>query len=215
MLTLKQLLAIMPDAGGRAALYLPHLNTAMARFQINTEQRIEMFLATLAHESGDLLRMQEGLNYSAVSLMKTWPTRFTSLELANQYARQPEKIANFVYANRGGNGDAKSGDGWRYRGAGLIQLTFKDNHAQCGKYFKIDVKDMPNWLITPEGACMSAAWFWSTRGCNAYADRGDFDGTQDLVNRGRKTEKIGDAIGFEHRLADLKIAQGVIDGQTA
>lgn len=208
--TLDQLRACMPLAGARAAQFLPWINTAIVAAEANTNDRLCMFLATIAHESGDLTRLEENMNYSAEALCRTWPSRFPTPKSAVTYARQPEKIANKVYALRGGNGDEKSGDGWRYRGAGCIQLTFLVNQSACAKFFGKKLEDMPAWLRTPEGACLSAAWFWKTRGCNDYADHGDFDGVCDIVNLGRKTTAQGDAIGFVNRLARLRSIQSVM-----
>lgn len=209
MIALDQLKEIMPGAKA-APLFVAPLDAAMAEFGIVSESRIECFLAQIAHESGQLMAMQENLNYRAEGLMKTWPRRFPTLAIANQYAHQPEKIANKVYANRGGNGDEASGDGWRYRGAGLIGLTFHDNQEKCADHFGIDVRDVGDWLRTPEGACRSAAWFWSEHGCNELADARDFDGISDAINIGHKTEQEGDAIGYSDRLAFLQIAKEVI-----
>ncbi|MDB5990671.1 MAG: glycoside hydrolase, family 19 [Herbaspirillum sp.] len=209
-ITLEQIVKIMPHAQKVAPLFVGPLNAALEEFGINTEKRIEFFFAEIAHESGSLQAMQENLNYRADGLMKTWPKRFPTLAIANTYAHQPAKIANKVYANRGGNGDEASGDGWRYRGAGLIGLTFHDNQKKCGDYFGIAVEDVGDWLRTPEGACRSAAWFWSTHGCNELADADDFDGVSDAINIGHLTDTDGDAIGYEDRLAFLEVAEGVI-----
>jgi putative chitinase len=207
---LDQILAIMPGSRSVAAAFIDPLTAAMQEFGITYEQRIEMFLASIAVESGQLQKMQEGLNYSAEGLMKTWPTRFTTKAIADAYARRPQAIANKVYASRGGNGDEASGDGWRYRGAGLIGLTFLNNQKLCATYFKRDVRAIGDWLRTPEGACWSAAWFWKTHGCNELADKGDFDGVSDAINIGHQTATEGDAIGFPERLAFLRVAQKVI-----
>jgi putative chitinase len=204
MLTLAKLQAAMPLAGAtRAALFLPHLERACAEGGINTARRLDYFLATIAHESSDLNQLEENLNYSAAALCKTWPGRFPSLDAALPYGRSPYKIACRVYANRGGNGDEASGDGWTYRGAGLIQLTFKNNHAACAAHFGIALEKVGNWLRSPEGAARSAAWFWQTHGCNERADAADFDGVCDIVNLGHKTAAIGDAIGYASRLQAL------------
>lgn len=204
MMTLDQLLRVAPQAGAaRCTAFLPWINMATARFGITTPARLEMFLATCLHESLDFTRLEENMNYSAEGLVKTWPGRFDAARAA-RYARQPEKIANYVYALRGGNGDEASGDGWRHRGAGLIHLTHKVNHQACATYFGKKLADMSAWLRTPEGAALSAAWFWSTRGCNDYADHDDFDGVCDIVNIGRKTSAQGDAIGYVNRLARLR-----------
>jgi putative chitinase len=210
LIRLDQITAIMPGAAAVAAAYFAPLNGAMTEFSINAERRIEMFLAEIAVESGQLRAVQEGLNYSAEGLVKTWPRRFPTLAAAAPYAHRPEAIANKVYANRGGNGNEASGDGWRHRGAGLIGLTFHDNQAKCAAYFGIDVRAVGDWLRTPEGACRSAAWFWKTHGCNELADKGDFDGVSDAINLGHQTEAEGDAIGYRDRLAFLTVAERVI-----
>lgn len=183
IMTLQQLQAIMPQAGSNAALFLDPLNQAMHEFSINTKQRMAAFLAQIAHESAQLTTLVENLNYSADGLVKTWPSRFSG-GVAAQYARLPEKIANRVYAGRFGNGDEASGDGWRYRGAGAIQLTFKNNQEICGKYFNISPENVGAWLRTPVGACRSAGWFWSTHNLNNLADIGDFTGITRVINGG-------------------------------
>ena len=113
----------------------------------------------------------------------------------------------------GREGDVQwaSGDGWLFRGAGLISLTFRDNHAKCGRYFGIPVEKVGEWLRTPEGACRSAAWFWKTHGCNELADKDDIDGVSDAINLGHQTDKYGDAIGFADRLAFRLVAARVIE----
>lgn len=204
-LTFEQLRAAMPLAGdGRTRQFLPWINAAIAAADANTQDRLCMFLATVAHESGDLRQLEENMNYSAAALCRTWPARFPTAQSAMAYERDPQKIANKVYALRGGNGNEASGDGWLFRGAGAIQLTFKVNHAACARFFGKQPGDVPAWLRTPAGACLSAAWYWTTRGCNDHADHDDFDGVCDIVNLGRKTAAQGDAIGFVNRLARLR-----------
>lgn len=199
-MTENQLLAIMPLAKARLNA-LPSLNAAMAEFKINTVARQAAFLGTIGAETGQLSSFSEGLSYSAERLMAVWPTRFTTFSQAQRYARNPEALANYVYANRGGNGDEASGDGWRFRGAGAIQLTFRANHAACARAFGIPVDQMGDWLRTVPGAFRSAGWFWRTNNVNTWADAGDFDGVCDVVNIGRKTNRVGDAIGYDARLA--------------
>jgi putative chitinase len=209
-ITVEQLLAIMPYSKPRSHEYIDFINAGIVEFEIDKPLRSAMFLSELAHESSQLGAMQENLNYSAEGLMKTWPHRFLTLEFANKYARQPEKIANYVYANRCGNGDEASGDGWRHRGAGGIGLTFKNNQAECASYFNIPVESIGDWLRTPEGAMRSAAWFFKKHGCNEVADTGNFDGVCDLINIGRKTEKVGDSIGYLDRLSFYNRAREVL-----
>lgn len=209
MLTLAQLNKIMPNAGSRAEQFIVPLNQAMEQFQINTKIRQAAFLANIAHESAQLTCMEENLNYSAAALTRVWPSRFPA-SIATFYERQPQKIANRAYANRMGNGDEDSGDGWRYRGAGLFELTGADNQTACAKYFNMSKEDMPAWLRTPLGACLSAGWFWQRAAVDQNADSGDFDGVCDKINIGRKTSRVGDAIGYADRRHFYDIALQVM-----
>jgi putative chitinase len=172
----------------------------MQAYGITAPLRQAAFLAQVVHESGYLAATEENLNYSAQGLMKTWPTRFPTLSLAQVYERQPEKIANKVYANRMGNRDEASGDGWKFRGAGLIQLTGKDNHFSYALNADKDVLTVGEYMRSPEGACDVSGWFWQANSLSKLADIGDFDGISDLINLGRKTPQMGDAIGYAHRL---------------
>lgn len=184
--------------------YIPEWHLALSEicpeYGIDTKQRLAAFLAQCCHESGGFKFLKENLNYRAESLIKTWPSRFPSLGFAQQYARKPEKIANYVYANRMGNGDDASGDGWKYVGRGLIQLTGRENYSWFAASIETPVDDIPVYLETFEGAVQSACWFWDTNNLNTWVDKKDFDGLSDVINRGRKTEKYGDAIGFADRL---------------
>lgn len=201
ILTAEQLAKIMPYAGPRTIECVGALNQAMEPFGIDTPKRIAHFLGQIAHESAQLAATRENFNYSAEQLMRVWPRRFLSIEHANGFAHLPQQIANFVYANRGGNGDMASGDGWRYRGAGYLQHTFKTNHAAIGQQFGVPLEKVGDWLATPRGAAMAAAWLWSRNGCNALADSGDVDAISDIINLGHHTETQGDAIGFAGRLS--------------
>jgi putative chitinase len=207
-MTEDQLKQILPRCD--AALFIDAFNAACTEFAINTPLRQAAFVATIGHESSHLTVLEENLNYSADALFKLFPAHFPNLINAQAYARHPEQIANHMYANRGGNGDEASGDGWMYRGAGAIQLTFRDNQKACGDYFGIDLANMPTWLRTPAGAVRSAAWFWWTRRVNDWADNVDFDGVSDMVNRGKKTAAIGDSIGWPDRLALYNVARQVL-----
>lgn len=210
-ITLNDLCAIIPGAKPtQLASWVLPLGAAMKRFDITSLRSRQMFLATVIEESGGLQRLEEGMNYSAEALCRTWPTRFKTLAQAQPYHRKPVAIANKIYALRMGNGDEASGDGWRHRGAGLIQLTGRANHAACAHYFGKKTADMPTWLRTIEGATLSAAWYWTSRGCQVFAEHDDFDGVCDIVNIGRKTTPEGDAIGFMNRLAHLRRIKTII-----
>ena len=198
----QQFATILPQAD--AVKWLVVLNAAMVEFFINTPPRQAAFLANLAVESNQLRTVEENLNYSAQGLADTWPSHYatvahTPTPRAVSLARNPEAIANNVYADRMGNGSEASGDGWKYRGSGPIQLTGKDNQLAAAKAFGIDPDHIGEWLRTPEGGCRSAARFWMVAGCDLYADAKDFDGVCDCINKGRKTKAIGDAIGYADR----------------
>ena len=194
--------------------YIPEWHLALSEicpeYGIDTKERLAAFLAQCCHESGGFKFLKENLNYRAESLMKTWPGRFPSLEFSQQYARNPKKIANYVYANRMGNGPEESGDGWKYVGRGLIQLTGRENYSWFAASIETPVDQIPDYLETFEGAVQSACWFWDTNNLNQWVDKKDFDGLSDVINRGRKTEKYGDAIGFADRLKYYKKAMQVL-----
>lgn len=208
-LTAPQLLKLAPGVAGKAQIYADALSVAMERFGIDTQLRAAHFLAQLVHESGELSAFRENMNYGAAALMRTWPSRFPSMIVAQAFERQPQKIANYVYANRMGNGDAKTGDGWAYRGAGWFQLTGKSAQRACADYFKITT-DIGTWLSTPEGAAMSAAWFWDKNGCSKWADLNNVDAVSDIINIGHRTDKVGDSIGYDKRLSLTRLAFGVL-----
>ena len=189
-ITVQQLLKILPNAGQVAGVFVPVLNTAMGRYQIVGAKRIAAFIAQVGHESSQLTHLVENLNYSADALRITWPSRFDA-GLASAVARKPEQIANIAYGNRMGN--SATGDGWKYRGRGLIQITGKDNYRACGEALGLDLIAHPELLEKPQHACMSAAWFWATSGLNTLADAGKFDAITQRINGGQ--------IGAEERQA--------------
>lgn len=159
------------------------LEAACEKYDI-TGVRREMFLAQCAHESAGFTRFVENLNYSADALMRTWPSRFTKYEQAVEYARQPEKIANYVYANRMGNGNEASWDGWKYRGRGVIQITGRNNYQKAFVETGINLIDHPDAAALPSVGSMIAGWFWATNGLNELADEGDFKGITKRINGG-------------------------------
>ena len=168
----------------RADKWVPWLNMTMLTYEITTPQRQAMFLAQLAHESGSFRFVEENLNYSVEALQRVFKKYFPTDELALMYARQPEKIANRVYANRMGNGEESSGDGWKYRGRGLIQLTGKDNYAAFSLKANNNALLEPDSVAEPELAAMSAGWFWDTNGLNKLSDTGDVRAVTRRINGG-------------------------------
>lgn len=184
------LLEAMGIRNALAAQWLPHLRMAAHRYQIDANpRRLAAWLATIAHESARLTTLVENLNYSAQGLAQTWPSRYADMAgqptaTAIRIARRQEDIANLTYAGRLGNGSAGSGDGWRYRGRGLIQITGRANYAQSGAELGLDLINKPEQLEQPYLAAMSAAEWWHRHGCNQIADTGDMAAVTRRVNVG-------------------------------
>lgn len=177
----------------RATKWVAALDVACARYHISDNpMRLSAFLAQVAHESNLLAAVEENLNYSAKSLRAVFPKYFQTEESAINFAKSPERIANKVYGGRMGNGLEASGEGYRFRGRGLIQLTGKDNYRACGEALGVDLLISPEALSMPPLAAMSAAWFWDSRKLNPLADEGDFDAITQRINGGQN--------GRDHRL---------------
>jgi len=168
------------------------LSSVLPTYEIDSPQRVSAFIAQCTHESGGFKRLKENLNYKAESLVRVFPKYFPSLDLAKQYAHDQEKIANRVYGGRMGNGDESSGDGFRYCGRGLIQLTGRNNYTKFSESIGMAVEEVPSLLETFEGAVKSACWFWKTNNLNQYADAGDILTMTKRIN--------GGTIGLEDRI---------------
>ena len=168
------------------------LDQLLDDYGIDTPLRVAHFVAQCAHESGNFVFIKENLNYKAASLQKIFAKYFPTAELAAQYANRPEKIANRIYANRMGNGLEASGDGYRYCGRGLIQLTGKDNYTFFAGSLNIPVEEASDYLATFEGAAQSACWFWEQNNLNRFADANDTKGLTRAIN--------GGYIGLEDRI---------------
>jgi len=191
ILTLPQLKQIVP---GNPYINDWHeaLDQLLDDYGIDTPQRVAHFIAQCAHESGSFKFIKENLNYSAQGLTGTFRKYFPTVESAKPYERKPEMIANKVYANRMGNGDEASGDGWRYCGRGLIQLTGKDNYTFFAGSLGIPVEEAADYLATFEGAAQSACFFWEQNNLNRFADANDIKGLTRAINGGQ--------IGLEDRI---------------
>lgn len=163
--------------------YVKSLNDICGFYEINTAERIAMFLAQVGHESAGLSVIEENLNYRADRLMVVFPKYFKNVNPAD-YAFNPQKIANRVYANRMGNGDESSGDGFKFRGRGLIQLTGKNNYNAFASDIKMNIDQVVLYLSTPEGATKSAGWFWNKNGLNQWADDSDVVTVTRKINGG-------------------------------
>jgi len=183
--------------------WLDALNETFARFDISTPIRQASFIGQCSHECGNFKTLEENLNYRAETLMKLWKNRFPTMEIANEYARNPKKIANKVYASRMGNRDESSGDGFRFRGRGCIQLTGHANYFHAGQACGEDFVMNPDLVATPRYAAMTAGWFWNTHKLNQYADGRDF-----LM----MTKKInGGTIGLQDRINHINHALEVLN----
>lgn len=155
-------------------------------YEINTPKRIAAFLAQTHHESGGYVWLTENLNYSADGLLRVFPKYFKTMEIAKAYARQPDKIANRTYADRMGNGDEASGDGSKYKGRGLIQLTFKNNYFWFAASLEITPEEASEYTQSFEGAAQSACWYWSENRLNRFCDANDIKGLSKAINGGFK-----------------------------
>ena len=186
MITTESIHRILLAMGVRpetAALYAPHLDAAARGWGV-ADYALPMWLAQLAHESAMFERMVESLNYTkAAQIRRTWPKRFANISAAVAFVRKPERLANFVYANRLGNGDAASGDGWKYRGRGLIQITGKDNYRDAGEALGLPLLEEPELLEEPVRAAAAAGWYWNFHDLNRYA--GDVEECTRVINGGR------------------------------
>lgn len=198
MLTLSQLKQLLPKNK-----YVEHwhhaLNQLLPDYDINTSHRIAAFIAQCSHESGGFTALKENLNYKPQSLRRLFSKYFPDDAIANQYCARPNKqeaIANRIYANRMGNGDESSGDGYRFCGRGLIQLTGRSNYQSFADSIEVDghplkIDEVPDYLATFEGAAQSACWFWETNNLNQWADKGDILTLTKRIN--------GGTIGLEDR----------------
>lgn len=158
-----------------------HFNRWLPSYGITAKADVAMFLAQCGHESGGLCRLHENMNYSADGLMKTWPSRYTRA-LAAQHARKPELIANHVYQGRMGN--VKPGDGWRFKGCGIIQLTGRDNHTAFGKSINMTAEEARRYLETASGMTHAACWFWKTNNLSAHS--ANVEKATQIINNGQK-----------------------------
>jgi putative chitinase len=168
------------------------LSSVLPTYEIDSPQRVAAFIAQCTHESGGFKRLKENLNYKWESLRRVFPKYFPTDELAQEYAHKQEQIANRVYGGRMGNGDESSGDGFRYCGRGLIQLTGRNNYTKFAESIGVTVEEVPALLETFEGAVKSACWFWQTNKLNQYADAGDILTMTKRIN--------GGTIGLEDRI---------------
>lgn len=180
--------------------WLAPLEETFAKYDISTPVRQACFIGQCAHESGNFKTLQENLNYSAEGLMKTWPSRFATKEIADQYARNPAKIAGKVYNGRLGNTSEE--EAAKYLGRGLIQLTGKENYVNCGSGIGVDLLSNPTLLLDVRYATLSAGWFWNKKGLNSLADASDIETMTKRIN--------GGLIGLDDRKAKIAKALSIL-----
>lgn len=197
MLTISQIKTLFPRATPEhVAAFLEQHDRLFEESEFSKKPfRLEFFLSQIGHESNGLSVEREGMTYTAKRMTEVWPSRFKTIADAEPYAGQPEKLGNFVYAKRNGNGDAASGDGYRYRGRGYVQLTGRDGYGGVGKLVKLDLVAKPDLVFAPDHALKVALGFWKWKGANTVCDTGDFAAVTKAVN--------GGLIGMADRLAWL------------
>lgn len=200
---------VLSEAAGidvaHAQLLCESMNGIFERYDISTPERQAAFIAQCGHESDGFRFMEENLNYKAESLMRTWPKHFPTMDIAQEYAHQPRKIASRAYANRMQNGPEETEDGWTYRGRGYLQLTGKAGYEMASDDLQIDFVGNPDIVGTVEGAMATAGWFWEKHNLNRYADNQDIEAMTKIIN--------GGTIGLEARYARFEKALKVIRGQ--
>lgn len=206
MITLELLQELAPNTkADKLEEFVDPLNTVCETFEINTTERLAAFLAQITHESGGFNFMKENLNYSADGLLKVFGKYFPTQQLAQQYARNPKKIASRVYGGRMGNGKEETGEGWEYCGRGLIQITGKNNYTALAEDLNYTIEDTVDYLETVEGAVYSAGWFWYNANLNHYADNEDNVTITKKINGGTN--------GLQDRLHHYEVAKSILSSQ--
>jgi len=208
-LTAEQLSAMLPT-NREIAEWCKVLNSALPKYEISNARRIAAFISQCAHESRDFTALEENLNYREDTLLRVFPRYFgAGKRNAAEYARNPEKIANYVYMDEfrskaGALGNVQPGDGWRFRGRGLKQLTGRNNYARFAKHYDMTPEQASDWIETKEGALASALWFWQTNNLNPVADTGDVAALTKRIN--------GGDIGLADRQSRYAVAMQALTG---
>jgi putative chitinase len=180
------------------------INETFSRFNIINPFQRAAFIGQCGHECGNFKTLEENLNYRAATLIKLWPKRFPTQDIANEYAGKPQKIANKVYASRMGNRDEASGDGYRFRGRGCLQITGSDNYHFAGKALAVDFWASPDLVATPKYAALTAGWFWATHRCNILAEERNWTALTKVIN--------GGTFGLQERIKQTEEAFAVLMG---
>ena len=196
MVSIEQLQALGIDPK-----WVKPLNDTFSKYQINTPVRQAAFIGQCGHESNNFKTLEENLHYSTKGLMATWPSRFPDAVTAKKYANNPEAIANKVYGGRADLGNTEEGDGWRFHGRGVIQLTGRSNYTVCGEALSQPLTAQPSLLLEPEWACLSAGWFWNKKNLNLLADSESWELMTKRINGG--LIGLNDRIERIHKAMDI------------
>lgn len=219
MITIQQFSGAVPCSIMTATTWHPHVVRALDRWSVNTRRRAAGLIATMSHESARFSTFEENLNYGAQGLANTWPSRFAvnprvrprvPNDLAKALQRNKRLIANNVYADRMGNGSVASGDGWRNRGRGPIQITGAENYQKYFAAAGLPPDSDPDLLLDPHYGADSSGWYWSSRGCNELMDAGDFLGATKVVNGGTIGYEDGNEEGVDDRVEHYVLACRVL-----
>jgi putative chitinase len=179
-------LACPENSAAELIQWIEPIKAASRRFGIDTVREVGCFLGQGGHESEGFRRLEENLSYRAERLTEVWPKRFPTLVSAQPYARNPERLANKVYADRMGNGNEASGDGWRHRGGGIFQLTGKRNQQAFASYMRMPLANVPAFIRTKDGAALSAGWFWLENNLDRYAATAGVEDETQIINGGQE-----------------------------
>lgn len=182
--------------------WLEPLTNTFAKYNLDTITRQAAFIGQCGHESNNFKTLEENLYYNAGALMRVWPSRFPDASTAEKYANNPEEIANKVYGGRADLGNTEDGDGWKFHGRGLIQLTGRSNYQVCGDALKQSFTSQPSLLLEPQWACMSAGWFWNKKNLNDLADSEDWIFMTKRIN--------GGSIGLQDRIDRIHKAMDIL-----
>lgn len=201
MITIDNLERILPNNNNIEDWY-NSLTSIIPHYGIDTIEREAAFLAQCSHESSEFTRLHENLNYRWESLRRVFPKYFPNDTIARRYAHNQEMIASRVYGNRMGNGPEESGDGWKYKGRGIIQITGKNNYQKLADFFEIDISEVVDYLETFDGAVSSACWYWEVNNLNRFSDNEDIKGLTKAIN--------GGYIGLEDRITKYNSIKNIL-----
>lgn len=203
ILSIEQLQQILPNNNYIQEWY-DALSVHIPEYDMDTPERLSAFISQCSHESGEFTRLTENLNYRWESLRRVFPKYFPTDDIAKKYEHNQKAIASRVYANRMGNGNEASSDGWKYRGRGLIQITGKNNYSAFAEFIGMSLDDVPDYLESFDGAIVSACWYWKINNLNRFADSEDIKGLTKAINGGYNG--LDDRIAKHDEITEILLA---------